>query len=221
MLRDNGQRSEVTRILTQISEEYEAAQQGLTGLAYGSSQHDFIAAKMGNISNLHTRLQGLVGDIAIAMIAAQLDGCPNPPQEPQSSEQMGTPDKATTYQSDEKYKPARDSFSTENMMENKELVEKYTQGTSNSSGQGCAKEVLISKQTFLGKRQDKRQGDRTATDPLATLRQKGGQACLEKYGTDHYRGIGRKGGNTTKQRHDSQYYRRIGTMGREARRKKK
>jgi hypothetical protein len=69
--------------------------------------------------------------------------------------------------------------------------------------------------------QGNRQGGFTETDPLAKSRKKGGQACLAKYGTEHYRGMGQKGGNTTKQRHDAEYYRHIGVLGREARRKKK
>src|SRR5690242_18367604 len=56
--------------------------------------------------------------------------------------------------------------------------------------------------------------------PHTQSRKKGGQACLAKYGIEHYRGMGKKGGDTTKQRHDADYYRRIGAMGREARRRK-
>src|SRR5712692_5828905 len=73
MLGAQEQRSEVARLLSQISAEYEAAQRGLTGLAYGTSQHDFITARMENMGQLHGELQLLVGDIAIAMIAEQLN----------------------------------------------------------------------------------------------------------------------------------------------------
>jgi hypothetical protein len=73
MLGAHEQRSEVARLLSQISDEYEAAQRGLTGLAYGVSQHEFITARMENMSQLHTQLHSLVGDIAIAMIADQLN----------------------------------------------------------------------------------------------------------------------------------------------------
>jgi hypothetical protein len=65
-------RSEVTRLLLQISAEYEAAQRGLSGLAYGTSQHEFITARMEIMGRIHTQLQVLVGDNAIAMIAEQL-----------------------------------------------------------------------------------------------------------------------------------------------------
>jgi hypothetical protein len=66
-------RSEVARLLVQISAEYEAAQRGLSGLSYGVSQHDFITARMENMGQLHSQLQTLVGDVAIAMIADQLN----------------------------------------------------------------------------------------------------------------------------------------------------
>lgn len=67
------QRSEVARLLSQISAEYEAAQRGLTGLCYGMSQHDFITARMENVGQLHTQLQSLVGDTAIVMVADALN----------------------------------------------------------------------------------------------------------------------------------------------------
>jgi hypothetical protein len=78
MLGANEQRSEVRRLLEQISAEYEAAQRGLTGLSYGSSQHEFITARMENMGRLHGELHDLVGNAAIAMIADQLNGCPDP-----------------------------------------------------------------------------------------------------------------------------------------------
>ncbi len=73
MLGANEQRSEVARLLAMISDEYEAAQRGLTGLAYGTSQHEFITTRMENMGQLHTELQSLVGDVAIAMIADKLN----------------------------------------------------------------------------------------------------------------------------------------------------
>ncbi len=75
MLGAQEQRSEVARLLAQISEEYEAAQRGLSGLSCGSSQHAFITTKMENMGQLHTQLQSIVGDVAIAMIAEQLNNC--------------------------------------------------------------------------------------------------------------------------------------------------
>jgi hypothetical protein len=75
MLGAHEQRSEVARLLARISDEYEAAQQGLTGLSYGVSQHDFITARMENMGQLHSQLQTIVGDVAIAMVAEQLGHC--------------------------------------------------------------------------------------------------------------------------------------------------
>jgi len=86
MLEAGKQRSEVARILAQISADYESAQQGLTGLSLGSSQHEFITARMENMGQLHAELRDLVGDAAIAMIAVQLDGVRDtvPPAQPGS-----------------------------------------------------------------------------------------------------------------------------------------
>ncbi len=75
MLEEHKQNSEVARLLTQITTEYEAAQRGLSGVAYGSSQHAFITARLENMGAIHTRLQELVGDEAIALIAKELDNC--------------------------------------------------------------------------------------------------------------------------------------------------
>ncbi len=74
MFKAHDQRSEVARLLSQISVEYEAAQRGLMGLSYGMSQHDFITARMENMWQIHSQLELLVGgDAAIAMIADQLN----------------------------------------------------------------------------------------------------------------------------------------------------
>lgn len=71
--------SEVARILTQIAAEYEAAQLGLNGLAYGTSRHQFITKRMENMSTLCTELQTLIGDDAILLVAQALDN-PQPLQ---------------------------------------------------------------------------------------------------------------------------------------------
>jgi hypothetical protein len=76
MLGAHEQRSEVMRLLAQITEEYKAAQNGLTGLASGTARHDFITARMENMGQLHSQLQTIVGDAAIAMIAAELQNIP-------------------------------------------------------------------------------------------------------------------------------------------------
>jgi hypothetical protein len=65
--------SEVSRILTQIAAEYEAAQRGLEGLALGNARHDFITRRMERMGTLHRDLHDLVGDTAIMMISQALD----------------------------------------------------------------------------------------------------------------------------------------------------
>lgn len=72
MLGADEQRSEVARLLAQITAEYEAAERGLNGLAMGVSQHEFITARMEHMGQLHSELQTLVGDVATAMVADQL-----------------------------------------------------------------------------------------------------------------------------------------------------
>jgi hypothetical protein len=67
------QNSEVARLLAQINSEYEAARQGLSGLAQGIGQHRFITKRMEQIAELHTQLRNLVGDDAMALITSQLD----------------------------------------------------------------------------------------------------------------------------------------------------
>ncbi len=74
MLEANEQRSEVARLLAQISAEYQSGQNALHGLAYGASRHDFITARMENMGQLHAQLQELVGEnVAMAMISDQLN----------------------------------------------------------------------------------------------------------------------------------------------------
>jgi hypothetical protein len=67
------QGSEVARLLAQIRNEYEAAHQGLSGLAQGSSQHQFITKRMERIGELHSQLHEILGDEAMALIARQLE----------------------------------------------------------------------------------------------------------------------------------------------------
>ncbi len=65
------QKSEVARLLAQIDREYEAAQVGLSGLSYGTSQHQFISSITERIGMLHSQLHDLVGDESIALISVQ------------------------------------------------------------------------------------------------------------------------------------------------------
>ena len=73
-------KSEVARLLAQISAEYEAAERGLGGLSLGSARHDFITVRMEQMSPLHTKLRTLVGDDAITLVAQQLDSLSDKPQ---------------------------------------------------------------------------------------------------------------------------------------------
>ncbi len=82
----NVQRSEVARLLNRIQAEYDAALNGLSGLA-ATARHSFITARTENISKLHTQLEELVGDDSMALVVACLENSPhyspstqNPPQ---------------------------------------------------------------------------------------------------------------------------------------------
>ncbi|MBV9707216.1 MAG: hypothetical protein JO125_07385 [Chloroflexi bacterium] len=55
-------KSEVARLLQQITLEYEAAQRGLSGLAYGTAQHKFIEARTERIAQYSLTLRQQVGD---------------------------------------------------------------------------------------------------------------------------------------------------------------
>ena len=73
MLSYEGHGSEVASLLSQIAAEYEAAQRGLTGLAYGIAQHEFISARMETMGRLHSELRTIVGDSAMALIVDALE----------------------------------------------------------------------------------------------------------------------------------------------------
>jgi hypothetical protein len=57
----NQNQSEVARWRQQYEAEYEAAQRGLTGLAYGAARHDFITRRMENMQRCVQQLTDLVG----------------------------------------------------------------------------------------------------------------------------------------------------------------
>jgi hypothetical protein len=68
MLSDN--KSDVSRILKQIEQEYESSKRGLEGLASGTTRHDFIQQRAENIGQCHEHLSNLIGpEQAIALIA--------------------------------------------------------------------------------------------------------------------------------------------------------
>jgi hypothetical protein len=53
--------SEIARLKQQIEEEYEAAQQGLNGLAEGSARHRFITQRLVNMGLYCQQLEALAG----------------------------------------------------------------------------------------------------------------------------------------------------------------
>ncbi len=61
-LKADENRSEVARLMRSITEEYEAAQRGLYGLASGVAKHAFIDAKMHTIEQAHIQLIMLIGE---------------------------------------------------------------------------------------------------------------------------------------------------------------
>jgi len=76
MMSHTQQGSEVARLLQKIREEYESAQRGLSGLAYGTSQHAVINQKMENVGKYHEALRGIVGDTAMELIVQVLSAVP-------------------------------------------------------------------------------------------------------------------------------------------------
>jgi hypothetical protein len=59
--------SEVTQLRQRIAQEYQAARWGLAGLAYGTSQHQFITTCAENIGQSFAQLVQVVGSPATAM----------------------------------------------------------------------------------------------------------------------------------------------------------
>ena len=53
--------SEVAQLLQQIDLEYSAAREALTGLMQGTSQHEFITARMERLTLYHEKLSLYVG----------------------------------------------------------------------------------------------------------------------------------------------------------------
>ncbi|GHO84367.1 hypothetical protein [Dictyobacter formicarum] len=68
--------SDVARLLACIQDEYVAATRGLSGIATGTAQHQFINAKMERMERLHQELRTHVGEHAIALLAQTLDAAP-------------------------------------------------------------------------------------------------------------------------------------------------
>jgi len=67
-------KSEVARVLEQIELEFQSAQWGLTGLAFGTARHEFITNKMERMGKLHEKLQTTVGEEeAVKLLAETLE----------------------------------------------------------------------------------------------------------------------------------------------------
>ena len=66
-------KSEVARILEQISLEYEAAQRVMYGFAAGAGKHQYISARMEKMGHLHSQLREIVGESAIEMVAETIE----------------------------------------------------------------------------------------------------------------------------------------------------
>lgn len=66
--------SDVRRLLDTIDLEYQAAWNGLSGLAQGTSQHDFINAKLERMEDARQELEKLVGENEAArMVVEQMN----------------------------------------------------------------------------------------------------------------------------------------------------
>jgi len=76
MERTKQHNSEVARLLQKIREEFESAQLGLSGAAYGTSQHKVITEKMENMGKYQEELQLIVGDTAKDLIVQVLGYSP-------------------------------------------------------------------------------------------------------------------------------------------------
>ncbi len=73
--------SEVAQLMERIANEYQAAQWGLSGLAYGVAKHEFITARMEHMEEGRQALAASVGDEqAIALVAETLVSLPDQPQ---------------------------------------------------------------------------------------------------------------------------------------------
>ena len=73
--------SEVAWLRGQIAAEYMAAKWGLSGLAYGTSRHDFITARLEKMGEGQKQLSVLVGEQqATALVADTLVALPEQPE---------------------------------------------------------------------------------------------------------------------------------------------
>jgi hypothetical protein len=73
--------SEVAQLRQRIADEYLAAKWGLTGLAYGTSQHQFITSRMDNMGESFAQLTHLLGssEKAMQIVVDTLEALPDKP----------------------------------------------------------------------------------------------------------------------------------------------
>jgi len=73
--------SEVAQLRQRITDEYQAAKWGLSGLAYGAAQHRFITAKMESMGESFAELTEIVGSAQAAakILADTLEDIPERP----------------------------------------------------------------------------------------------------------------------------------------------
>jgi hypothetical protein len=74
-MEQNSNQSEVSRLLQQIEQEYQAAHTALDAYTV-TAQHAFITARLENMSRIHDHLQQMVGADAIRLIAERLEALP-------------------------------------------------------------------------------------------------------------------------------------------------
>ena len=79
MMQEVNNASEVARLRQQFAAEYLSAKLGLSGLAYGTSRHRFITARMEQMGETLNTLSQAIGskDKAMQMVAETLQGVPD------------------------------------------------------------------------------------------------------------------------------------------------
>jgi hypothetical protein len=93
-------KSEVARLMRQITEEYQAAKLGMQGPAVGSTKHQFITSKMERMHDLHESLVPLVGpQQAIICLGQALEQTQEHPGSSETAHQDGD---TTTCKQEEK-----------------------------------------------------------------------------------------------------------------------
>lgn len=63
--------SEVAKLRQRIADEYVSAKNGMTGLAYGTSRHDFITQHLENMRKCQEQLEAIVGCESAMKIVAE------------------------------------------------------------------------------------------------------------------------------------------------------